>query len=663
VLVFPAPPAVWRFGLIFCFIYYCAKIQAAAHLEVQLKKQARQFARLEAQLARTAQQLTAREKECALLKDHFHKEEAAHRAAEASLERERMGRLMAQQKVDELLGNRAAEREREAELVKAAIDHPEVLHVLTDDKRKNIQQAWERLDMLEKDLVHLSTSAILMAPFGDEAEQSVKRELSALKDKILDQGDRHQKPKQPFQMSELLRRVRDVLRDATDFPDVQRALKEFCQFCQVLDKSIADTQCLPRDELLQHIRKPLEVLHNFLVLATRKKYEERDPLSLHGLDAPSTIFSKTATTDKVKRHHEATLRKYEERESSQRLKVLKMEELGRDLGRLLEGLGELDEAGAELQKLRTSFEQVRTESEEEDKRLKSVLSRFVTEHTEPATAVLNKRRQKEEEITRLRHGLRQKQLDIQEDFLRLLHAEETVACIKREMDFMERMRGHLEVDIARLREEAQSRVEGMEGGVMLSLKEQRLAAELKAMLQEAANQLRGGTVETLGHTHELNYQIIQRHQAVLEAYYTDVMQLLQYQRQQLAEEEAVLAGGGPKTRGVAYYFMSQDRALHRQHDVVQRRRQDIIHTHELLNGVKEKFCTLYRFSNALRVAESLAKYDKAKYGALLSTNTMQDPIATHTWPELSDVLPPEVPIPPPPPEDHTAVVPNPPPDR
>lgn len=38
--------------------------------------------------------------------------------------------------------------------------------------------------------------------------------------------------------------------------------------------------------------------------------------------------------------------------------------------------------------------------------------------------------------------------------------QETVACIKREMDFMERMRGHLEVDIARLREEAQSRVEG-----------------------------------------------------------------------------------------------------------------------------------------------------------------------------------------------------------
>ena len=191
------------------------------------------------------------------------------------------------------------------------------------------------------------------------------------------------------------------------------------------------------------------------------RFEERETVTLHGLEPLTPVFSKTCTLERIKKHYEAGLRKLETREDSMRDKITKMDELSHDVNNLMSSIhSDLDPITSELHVLRGTFEEVfrckllstaciqptdggiprpplangrllfhlsvcqaMAASAKEDEMLKKVLHDFVTEQTEPHEAVLDKKRQKGSDILRLKQLLKKKQQDIQEDFLRLLNAE------------------------------------------------------------------------------------------------------------------------------------------------------------------------------------------------------------------------------------------------
>ena len=73
--------------------------------------------------------------------------------------------------------------------------------------------------------------------------------------------------------------------------------------------------------------------------------------------------------------------------------------------------------------------------------------------------------------------------------------------------------------------------------------------------------------------------------------------------------------------------------------------QELAATYEALQGIKERFLMLFHYSNSLGVVEFLAKYNKTKYGRLISTNTIQDPLESFYWPEWQELLPGDSPPP------------------
>jgi myosin heavy subunit len=626
------------------------KVQQMLERQMEVKKLQRQVATLQQQAANLAKEAKQRDKELAEARQRAGVAERARRVAEVQLQREKTARLTLEQLLASKTEDEEKASEAQARLLEDAAGDYELMQSLAESRRHDLEETYKKLEQQEMETIRLATTSIIRQPFGTAIDEVVRRQLAGL----TPEADPLEDAAEPFHPQALIDEVRKTMRNVHALPDVLKLMKEFFQFVQDIERSIPPNSNLPREAFLEHLQRPLQLAEQVCRLYGSKKFEDRNEVPTSGLEAVSAVSSAGAGVqslfnlvpgqsplDRLRKAHEPLLHKVQDRQQLAVHKINKMELMQQDVVVLLSQL-DLTEQKEGIRDVQTKFESRCSEGEKRLRVLKDTFQGILKDQQEPLQQVEAKRREKEKVLEELRGSLKRHKRQMLEEFNTLLQTEETVAYVLRDYEYLTHVRRKIEAEYNERTAAVQQQAAALAAGAAVLMTEAHLVEDIRETLAANLEEMRTSANQSLGAAHELNYQLMQRHFAALEAYYNDTMALLYKHREELIGETAKLADPQAVAAGVKGGLMSMLRSKEQmqEHQVqkVARIRDSIRQTHELLFKIRERFRQLLDWSHRNRVAEFLARYNKARYGHLISTSAIPNAVESFHWPSLEDVL-------------------------
>eukprot|EP00667_Euglena_gracilis_P000321 EG_transcript_321 len=597
------------------------KVQHMLEKQMEFKKLQRQVGQLQQQIANLTKEGKQKDKELAEAKQRAAVAERARRTAEVQLQKEKAQRMALEQMLASKIADEERAEEAQAKLIEDAAGDSELMQTLAENRRHDLEETYKKLEHQEMETIRLATTSIIRQPFGTAIDEVVRRQLAG----AVQASTLLEPTGEPFHPQVLIDEVRKYMRNVHGLTDVFKLLKEFYQYLQDIERSIPANNCLPKEALVEHLGRPLQLAEQVCRLHGSKKFEDKNEIPTSGLDAVSasaatsvqSIFNLVpgqSSIDRLRKTHEPLLHKIQDRQQLAVHKINKMELLQQDIVMLLSQL-DLSEQKEAIKEVQSQFESRCSEGEREARTLKEKFQEILREQQEPLQQVEAKRREKEKVLEELRQSLKRRKRQMMEEFNQLLQTEETVAYILRDYEYLTHIRRKIESEYNQRMQSVQNQAAALAAGAAVMMTESHLVEDIREALNYNLEEMRVSANQSLGGAHELNYQLMQKHFAALEAYYNDVMALQYKQREELINEAAKLADPHAQQAGMKAGLMSMLRtkeqmAEHQQQKIL-RIRDNIKQTHEVLMKIRERFRQLLDWSHRNRVAEFLARYNKA----------------------------------------------------
>jgi|UniRef100_A0A7S4G842 myosin heavy subunit len=625
------------------------KVQHMLEKQMEFKKLQRHLQQLQQEVDRLKKENKQKEKECTEAKQKAAIAERVRRNAEMQLQKEKTARLSLEQAYAAKLLDEDRAAEVQAKVLEDAAGDYELMQSLAENRRHELDELYKKLESQENETIRLATTSIIRQPFGTAIDEVVRRQLAGICTDV--PNNKPDQPAEPFNPQVLIDEVKKVMRNVHGLGEVYKLIKEFLAYLHEMEKAIPAHNCLPKEAFVDHLERPFHLAEAVCRLYGSKKFEDKNEIPTSGLDAASNAHSGVQSIfnmvpgqsglEKLRKTHEPLLNKIQDRQQLAVHKINKMELLQQDIVMLLSQL-DLTEIQEGILQVQAEFESKCTDGEKETRALNVKFQEVLKEQQDPLKQVEAKRKEKEVVLEQLRQSLKDKKRQVMEEFNTLLQTEETVAYILRDYEYLTHVRRKIEVEINRRTQTVQNSAAALAAGAAVMKTESHLVGDLRETLTASLEEMKSSANSSLGGAHELNFQLMQKHFAALEAYYNDVMALQYKQREELIAEDTKLHDPQSQAQNVKASFMSmvltKEQMVSQQQQKVLKIRENIKATHEVLLKIRERFRQLLDWSHRNRVAEFLARHNKARYGNLISTSAIPNAVETFHWPNLEELL-------------------------